>query len=215
MPKMVDLTGQKFGSWTVIKRAQDHISNSGNRFTAWTCRCECGTAKDVVANSLLGGRSMSCGCKQYDHSRLTAKANFTTHGDSKTRLYKIWAGMKKRCTNPKSSAYPNYGARGIKVCSEWLNDFVSFKKWAMENGYNDALTIDRIDVNGDYSPENCRWSTATAQANNRRSNVKYPYSGSMWTLADLSRELNIPYKTLHKKIHSGIPLEKILQQQHK
>ena len=135
-----------------------------------------------------------------------------THGLSNTRLHGIWGNIIQRCTNPNNQKYYCYGARGVKVCSEWLHDFQAFYDWAMSNGYADNLTIDRIDVNGNYEPSNCRWVDIKSQMNNMRKNVMIEYNGKTQTLAQWADEMNIPYKTLHKRIKDGWDIEKALTQ---
>lgn len=122
----------------------------------------------------------------------------TIHGMKKTRIYKSWERIKRRCNNPKT--YKNYGGRGIKVCDEWSKDFMAFYEWAMANGYRDDLTIDRIDVNGNYEPNNCRWVTMKEQENNRRNNHHITYNGETHTIAEWGDILNIPYKVLLQRI---------------
>ena len=199
----------KFGEWTVVERAEDRIQPKGYHMTMWHCRCSCGNERDVYANSLTTGRSTSCGCKAKETAKKTAKKNFTTHGQTNTRLYQIWAGMHKRCENCNASNYSDYGGRGISVCDEW-NDFVPFHDWAMANGYTEELSIDRINVDLNYTPENCRWVGSVAQANNRRSSRYYEYNGETHTISEWSKILNIPYKKLWKHINSGKPIESIL-----
>lgn len=203
MSSFKDLTGQKFGKWTVIERIENYKTPRGNTFTRWLCRCDCGSQpRGVLTNALTSGRSTSCGCSQKDSASEFCKTHFTTHNSSKTRLYKIWAGIKKRCTSPNAFNYKDYGGRGIEICSEWL-DFDCFKNWAVENGYKEDLSIDRIDVDGNYTPENCRWVTCVVQANNRRNNTFYEVDGVVMTLADWARKYNLNYKSLHKQITSG------------
>lgn len=210
MPQFKDLTGLKFGKWFVITRAEDHVSKGGFKFTQWLCQCDCGKQQNVFANALLSGRSTSCGCAQHDHSKETCRKNFTTHGESKTRLYKIWASIKKRCTNPNATNYSDYGGRGISMCDSWASDYCCFAKWAHSNGYADNLSIERIDVNGDYDPSNCTWADTITQANNRRSSVRLSCQGKNMTIAEWSRELGITYKQLHKKLSAGKSLEEII-----
>lgn len=211
MPKLQDLTGRRFGRWTVEHRGDSLKDKRGYPITTWHCRCTCGTEKDVYANALLHGKSKSCGC---DKSSVQdwCRTNFTTHGHSRTRLYEIWASMKKRCLNPKSSNYKNYGARGISVCEEWLA-YEAFEAWALNNGYDDSLSIDRINVNGGYSPDNCRWVTGVAQANNRRSSTHYEYDGQTHTVAEWSRIYSIPYGRLYKWLSKGLSFEEIFKRQ--
>ena len=201
MPKFEDLSGKEFGRWKVIRRVDDYITPSGNRFVQYECECSCKNRarKNVLANALKSGKSSSCGCIQREKAKETAHQNFSTHSDSKSRLYRIWAEMRKRCNNKKSSNYKNYGARGVSICKEW-DDFETFKKWAMDNGYNDTLSIDRINVNGDYSPNNCRWANSITQNNNRRTNHYVTHNEETHTVAEWARILDVPYKLLHKKI---------------
>lgn len=163
-----DLTNQIFGRLKVISLA----SPNGYR-KRWHCICVCGKTKDVLEQNLLNGHVKSCGCLLSTESqkrilKYNNAVNRETHGETKTRLYRIWIGMKSRCYGKTSSSYSQYGLRGIKVCDEWKSSFISFKKWSLENGYSDSLTLDRINVNGDYCPANCRWVTLSVQSFNKR-----------------------------------------------
>lgn len=155
-----DLLGQRRGKLTVIARAP----NDKNRHARWLCRCDCGVEKIISSTALMSGQQ-SCGC---EGSRATIGERSTIHGLYKSRLYCIWHCMKDRCYRKGNSKYYLYGGRGIRVCDEWLNDFMVFYNWSMSNGYRDDLTLDRIDSDGNYEPSNCRWATYDEQNKNRK-----------------------------------------------
>lgn len=164
MPRLIDLTGKRFGRLTVISK-----TTPKRRSTRWLCRCDCG--KEVVATStnLRNGNTKSCGCYIRD---LVTERN-TTHGLSKNRLYSIWHSMKDRCLNPNHPHFKDYGGRGIAICNEWRDNFKSFYEWANAHGYDEKAhqwqcTLDRTDTNGNYCPENCRWVDMKTQIHNRR-----------------------------------------------
>lgn len=176
----------------------------------WRCQCECGNTVIVRAENLHSGNTRSCGCIEKE------RPNPTTHGLSKTRLAKIYTAMKKRCYNPKYPEFYLYGGRGIKICDEWLNDKTSFFRWSYENGYIENATqaensIDRIDPNGDYSPENCRWVDSFVQANNTRRNVYYELNGESHTLTEWGRIVGINSGTLYGRVNKlGWTIEEAL-----
>lgn len=162
--KLIDLTGQRFGRLTVIERAEN--TNQGQ--ATWLCRCDCGNVIKTRGSSLRRGATISCGCYQ----RQRASEAKTTHGGGHERLYKVWASMRQRCADKGCEDYKDYGGRGIEVCADW-HDYATFRVWALANGYNPeaphgVCTLDRIDVNRGYCPDNCRWVDMKAQANNRR-----------------------------------------------
>ena len=201
--KPVDLTGRQFGALTVLGPSEKYYVDPkhGWRHRQWDCRCElCGRIITVRTCALRDDEkgTKSCGCQRMEHMREAT----TSHGDSGSRLHKIWKGMRKRCYNENSYAYDYYGGRGIRVCDEWLNDYSAFKNWALVNGYSDGLSIDRIDVNGDYCPQNCRWATALIQANNSRHCNYITYNNETHSLSEWARLLGINRLTLSNRIVS-------------
>lgn len=168
-----------------------------------------------MPGALHSGKTTSCGC----HQRALQSAKQKRHGESKSKLYGVWLAMRRRCYNSHAKHYNLYGGRGITVCEEWRNKYEPFRDWAMSIGYCQGLTIDRIDVNGPYSPENCRLVDCVAQANNRRSNIVLTYNGQSHTLKEWSDIQNIPYKLMNARFHRGWSVERLLftkdkQQQH-
>ena len=191
--KRRDLTGARYGKLLVVSMAD----NNG-RFTQWNCLCDCGNIAVVATAHLTNGHTKSCGCLRSE----TASANFSKHRKSNTRLYRIWRNMKTRCKNSKCDHYHLYGGRRIYVCDEWCNDFSAFEEWVLNHGYQDNLSIDGIDVNGPYAPDNCRFVTMKEQENNKRTNHYVCYKGEQKTFSELSDDSGIPYDTLLARINS-------------
>lgn len=183
-----DITGQKFGRLTAIERAGVNKYN----YATWKCVCECGKEVVVSGNSLRNGNTKSCGCYNRQKSTERIVALNTKHGKSHTRLFCVWSSMIDRCESPKSISFPHYGAKGISICDEWRNDFEAFYEWAMSQGYDPLAkrgeyTIDRIDNNKGYSPDNCRLANYREQADNRRSTRFFEYGDKRMNLADWAR----------------------------
>lgn len=199
MGKFIDLTGSRFGRLTVIERANDHIDPQGRRIVYWLCRCTCGNEVVVSGASLRRGSTFSCGCLGVERRIESA----SKHHLCKSKIYSTWDRMKQRCVNPNSKNYKNYGARGIKVCDRWMFDFGAFYDDVskLPNFGEIGYSIDRIDVNGDYEPNNVRWANRETQANNTRTNRYITYNGRKQTLAQWSREYNISYKRFISRIN--------------
>ena len=198
MSKFQDLTGQRFGRLVVIERVEDYIRPNGQSQVQWRCKCDCGNEKITIAYSLTHGLCTSCGCARTER---IVNMNYE-HGQSNSSLYRRWQHMKDRCYNPNDKRYKNYGRRGIKVCDEWLNSFENFYNWAINNGYQEGLTIDRIDVDGNYEPSNCRWVTTKEQQFNKRNNKRFFHDGKNLTLPEWSEILHISLDTLVSRIYT-------------
>jgi len=187
-----DITGQKFGKLTAIKP----IRSSKLGKSIWLFDCDCGNQKEVFAVNVRNGHTKSCGCIRKIHP------NGTIHGGVNTRIYNLFATMKARCNNVNSQAYKDYGGRGIKICDEW-NTFVSFRRWALENGYADDLSIDRINNDGDYEPSNCRWATRKEQSRNTRRNIFVEIEGNIKSLSEWCEILKVNYLRAWKRKNKG------------
>ena len=184
-------SGYKSGKWTVIEK-----DNSKKNY--FICKCECGTIRSVTYSTLIGRPNASCGC---DKKERISKAN-KTHLESKTRLYNIWQHIKKRCYNKKSNSYHDYGERGIIVCNEWLDSFENFKDWAINNDYEENLTIERINTNGNYEPSNCTWILKKDQAKNRRVRKSKIFNSERQSksIKQMAKEAGIPISTFRRKL---------------
>ena len=186
--KLIDLIGKRFGKLTVIKR----VKRIDSKHVYWLCKCDCGKETMVRSQHLREGKINSCGCLVGEK-----------HSMRYTRLYRIYTNIKTRCYNEKSPNYSNYGGKGIKMCNEWEYSFTSFKTWSFANGYNDNLTIDRIDNNKGYFPENCRWVDKFVQANNKNNNIYYQFHGIKHTIGEWSRIIPINKKAVYRRLEKG------------
>ena len=206
MGKFVDLSGEQYGRLTVLDRGPD---SPGGR-VRWRCRCECGS--EVIASSthLRTGHTQSCGCLKIQKAK-----EHVIHGGNRRgqreRLYDVWIDMRRRCTNPRDKSYLYYGGRGISVCSEWASDYEAFRSWSLTHGYGPGLTLDRIDTDGNYTTENCRWVTYQEQNRNKRSNHLVEYDGKCLTLSEWEEITGIPQRLIrYRLVTLGWPAERAL-----
>ena len=198
MGKFKDIRGQKFGRLTALYR----LHNTKGK-TKWLCVCDCGNLKEARQDMLQNGHTKSCNC-------LYKKSN-AIHGMYNTRLYNTWQNIKSRCYYNKNINYKNYGQRGIAVCDEWKDDFHAFYDWAMSHGYIDTLTIDRIDVNGNYEPNNCRWITHKEQQQNKQNTIKYTINNETHCLKEWCCICGVKYTTVRSRIKRGYTIYKALE----
>lgn len=192
------IINRSFGSLQVICFSK----KDERRRKYFLCKCICGNIKEIRYDHLLRNEIKSCGCLLGEKLR--------THGHSYDRIYRIYDGMKQRCYNSNHHSYSRYGDRGIKICDEWLDNFINFYNWSIDNGYADNLTIDRIDTNGNYEPNNCRWVTQKVQSNNKRNNHYIAYNGAIKTLQEWSEVFNINKRTLFGRLQRGWTIEEAL-----
>ena len=205
-----DISGIKFNRLTAIK-----YEYTRNKKVYWLCKCECGKEKVVAYTSLKRGNTKSCGCLKHEravsfYSQLNRK-----HGMKDTKIYKQWLGMKARCYSKYTSGYKNYGGRGIQVCEEWKSSFLNFYNWAINNGYSNGLTIERVNLNGNYEPRNCKWITNEEQQNNKRNNKYLEFNGEKHTYSEWSRLLNIPKGTIIDRVRRNFTVEQILNTEYR
>lgn len=185
---VIDMTGQQLGHLTVLHRVENALGSSRAR---WLCQCACGN-QVVMRGDVLRHGARSCGCVSgtLEHGEC--------RGEKPSRLYNIWRDMRSRCDNPRNVGYHLYGGRGIRVASEW-EKFAPFKAWAESNGYDDGLTIDRVDANGDYAPENCRWVTNREQQRNKRNTIWIEVRGIRQSLPEWAERLGVSKSALYKR----------------
>ena len=201
-------SGDVFGKLTVVKEVPYEIKNN-RTVRRILCECECGSLKIVRFADLRSGKTLSCGCLQ----KQKVSDYHKTHGKSNTRLYHIWFDMNHRCFNKNNAEYKSYGGRGISVCKEWqgLEGFLHFEKWSFLNGYNDKLTIDRVNNNKGYSPENCRWITIKEQQRNRSDNTKFTYKGETKCISEWSEITGLSFSCISYRFNNGWLPEEIIE----
>lgn len=203
MSKIIDLTGMRFGRLTVIER------NGKNKCgdARWLCKCDCGNTTSVIGSKLRTGWTKSCGCLQ----REWASENFSTHRHSKTSLYNIWYNMKERCFRKTHIRYPRYGGRGIKICSEWMV-FENFYDWAIANGYEEGLSLERKCIDGNYEPSNCCWIPRAKQAQNKSNTVWIVYRGERMCMAEFSRRIGVSVNVIRNRLKHGLSGDQIAEE---
>ncbi|MEI5909421.1 hypothetical protein WAK64_20545 [Bacillus spongiae] len=194
------MKGERFGKWLVIEKVE------GSKPIKWLCRCDCGKEKEVSQNNLKRGKSSSCGCFRKEKLRELK----SVHNCQPEKLYGVWLSMKRRCDLKSSPSYINYGARGIRVVDEWKSDYAVFRDWAFSNGYEEGLSIDRINNDGNYSPDNCRWVDRRTQNLNKRTNRNITIDGVTRTVTEWSEQSGINRKTIQSRINYGWKDEELL-----
>lgn len=200
---LIDMVGKHCGRLTVISRGEKRGAYTG---AFWNCKCDCGNLTTVSGSDLRRGEIKSCGCLRID-----AISKDPDQKHTGTRLYAIWQGMKRRTTTKTNPRYADYGGRGITVCPEWRDSFEKFRDWALTNGYQDDLTLDRIDNDGNYEPSNCHWATYLEQGNNTRRNHRIEFDGETHTMAEWAVLKGIKLQTLAARINTyGWSIEKAL-----
>ena len=199
--RVIDLTGKKFGRLTILSKIEGSFGRRGDKSYKWKCKCDCGNEITVTGGDLRSEHTQSCGCLFLD--------KVTKHGQAGSVLYRVWAGIFQRCTNSNSTGYKDYGGRGITVCEEW-SDFEKFYVWAIKAGYKKGLQIDRIDNNGNYCPENCRWATPTENARNTRKNKMITYKGITKCLSAWAEDLGMKDACLRGRFARGMAITEAL-----
>lgn len=197
-----NLIGKRYGALTVIEFA----GIKGRKHRYWRCRCDCGIEIIARGSHLYNGNVKSCGCRR----TIANKEKASQNGLSRSPLYNVWRGMLKRCYLNTTNGYKNYGGRGMSVCDDWKNDFQSFYRWAVSSGYEPGKSIDRIDVDANYCPENCRWADAKQQANNRTNTTVIMFCNESHTAAEWAEITGIPRETIKSRLRKGIPVGQAL-----
>lgn len=198
-----NLAGQKFGKLEAIKI----VGKANDRHLKWLCKCECGNYTIVNSNTLKSGEILSCGC----YKRQITSETHSKHKLTKSKLHFIWTSMKQRCFNKNNKSYKYYGDRGIIVCDEWANDFCKFKDWSLSNGYKEGLSIERINVNGNYEPSNCKWIPLKQQFLNTRKVQIIEYKNEKNTINYFCNKFNIAHSTFRRYLKKGMNIEEIIK----
>lgn len=204
---MEEYIGKKYGFLKIISFAyfKEYGQKKKIKCKFVKCLCDCGKEKVIRLNDIRSGKTKSCGCLL----KRSNKERFTKHNLCHTRIYRIYKNIKSRCKYSSLKQFKDYGGRGIEMCKEWENNFMSFYKWSLNNGYRDDLTIDRIDVNGNYCPENCRWATVFEQNNNKRTNHIIEYNGEKHSMREWCDILKLNYYRTRTRINNyGISIER-------
>ena len=197
MSSFIDLTGKRFGKLVCIKYAPEKRKKT---ISKWYCKCDCGEFATIDTSNLKLGHTKSCGC-----------LIGYRHGESGTRLYHIWASMKSRVNNKNNSSYKNYGERGIAICDEWQTSYKCFRNWAIDNGYRDDLTLERIDNDGKYEPKNCTWITKSQQSDNRRNAIRIKYKGKIYSLKEFAKSFALSHDFVRGRHKNGFSPEEIIE----
>jgi len=206
MSAKIDLIGQRFGRLIVLEEAGK--TKGKRQKIVWKCKCDCGKEKSIIGDSLRSGSAKSCGCSIVEKIK---ERNFKHGYAHKERLYGIWRGMYTRCYNKNFKFYNYYGGRGISICDEWLNNYLVFRKWAYINGYEENLTIDRKDNDGNYEPNNCKWVSGKNQANNKSNNHCVTFHGKTKTLSQWAEETKISSRVIESRLNRlGWSIDKAL-----
>lgn len=202
MAKLVNRLGKKYGRLVVVERAPNPYGGTG---AAWLCRCKCGNETVALGEDLAKGKFRSCGCYSRDRIAAVGRAH-RTHGLTDSRVYRIWTSMLTRCRNPNTGKWKYYGGRGIKVCKRWLK----FENFIADMGMPPAgMSLDRINVDADYKPSNCKWSDSREQTRNRRNTVRLTHNGETLSVAEWARRLGIKPSTMHTRISANLPADKL------
>lgn len=203
--------GDRFGRLVVVEQADDYVTPSGKKYPRYLCQCDCGKTKLIDKNNLLKGKTLSCGCLQKERASAARK----THGDTDSRLYNVWSAIKRRCYNKDVPEYQRYGARGIYMCDEWRESYNAFREWALSAGYDynaphGMCTIDRINNEDGYHPDNCRWVSQEVQMNNVGYNHHETYNGETHTIAEWEKLLNIKRGKIFNRMRYGWSFEEAI-----